>query len=188
MDIRTNNLIALAAANGELSMQDRNIRYDDHFRLLGAAAEHGYDVYHWKPSTQSLFTVFPNLNRRIDDARPETRLKHALLNDARFRQALSLAINRRDIIEAEFNGQGEPAQIAPPPDSPYHHARLMHSFTEYDPARANRLLDEIGLTRRDGEGYRAFANGTRMIFTLNLTDYTTDGPAQFVIEDLARVG
>jgi ABC-type dipeptide/oligopeptide/nickel transport system permease component/ABC-type transport system substrate-binding protein len=188
MDIRTNNLIAVAAANGELSMQDRHIRYDDHSLLLGAAVEHGYEVYHWKPSTQSLFTVFPNLNRRIDEARPETRLKHALLNDARFRQALSLAINRRDIIQAEFNGQAEPAQIAPPPDSPYHHARLMHSFTEYDPVRANRLLDEIGLTRRDGDGLRAFPDGSRMMFTLNVTDYTTDGPAQFVIEDWARVG
>ena len=188
MDIRTNNLIAVAAANGELSMQDRHIRYDDHFLLLGGAADHGYDVYHWKPSTQSLFTIFPNLNRRIDEERPETRRKHALLNEARFRQALSLAINRRDIIQAEFNGQAEPAQIAPPPDSPYHHARLMHSFIEFDPARANRLLDEIGLTRRDDDGYRSFTDGSRMTFTLNVTDYTTDGPAQFVIEDWARVG
>src|ERR1044071_621510 len=87
MDFRSNNLIAVAAANGEVSMQDRHIRYDDHTLLLGAAAEHGYDVYHWKPSTQSLFTVFPNLNRKIDPARPETRLKFELLNDARFRQA-----------------------------------------------------------------------------------------------------
>lgn len=188
MDIRNNQLIAVAAANGELSMQDRHIRYDDHTLLLGAAADHAYEVYHWKPSTQSLFTIFPNLNRRIDPARPETRWKHALLNDARFRQALSLAINRRDIIQSEFNGRAEPAQIAPPPDSPYHHARLMHSFIEYDPARAGRLLDEVGLTRRDRDGFRTFADGSRMIFTLNLTDYTTDGPAQFVIEDWARVG
>lgn len=188
LDIKTNNLIALSAANGELSMQDRHIRYEDHILLLGEARRHGYDVYHWKPSTQSLFTIFPNLNRRVDAARPETRWKHELLNDRRFRQALSLAINRRDIIEAEFNGQVEPAQITPPPDSPYHHARLLHSFTEYDPARANQLLDEMGLTHRDSAGYRVFPDGTRMLFTLNLTDYTTDGPAQFVVEDWAAVG
>lgn len=188
MDLRPNNLIAVAAANGELSMQDRHIRYDDHILLLAGAAAHGYEVYHWKPSTQSLFTVFPNLNRRVDAARPETTWKHALLNDRRFRQALSLAINRRDIIQAEFYGQAEPAQIAPPPDSPYHHARLRDAFTAFDPAAAGRLLDEIGLTRRDREGLRTFPDGTRMSFTLNTTDYTTDGPAQFVIEDWARVG
>ena len=57
----------------------------------------------------------------------------------------------------------------------------MRSFTAYDPARASRLLDELGLTRRDHEGFRTFADGSRMMFTLNVTDYTTDGPAQFVI-------
>lgn len=188
MDIRTNNLIAIAAANGEPSMQDRHIRYDDHILLLGGAATHGYEVYHWKPSTQSLFAIFPNLNRRVDPARPDTHWKHELLNAAKFRQALSLAIDRRDIIAAEFSGQAEPAQIAPPPDSPYHNPRLLHAFTEYDPARANRMLDELGLTGRDSEGFRTFPDGTRMAFTLNLTDYTTEGPAQFVIDDWADVG
>jgi ABC-type dipeptide/oligopeptide/nickel transport system permease component/ABC-type transport system substrate-binding protein len=188
LDIKNNNLIAVSAAHGEVSMQDRHIRYDDHALLMEGAERHGYEVYHWKPSTQSLFALFPNLNRRIDPLRPETRWKHELLNDVRFRRALSLAINRADIIRAEFNGQGEPAQIAPPPDSPYHHPALTRAFTAFDPARANALLDEIGLTRRDGEGYRVFPDGTRMWFTMNLTDYTTDGPAHFVVEDWARVG
>ncbi len=188
LEARSNNLIAVAAANGEVSMQDRHIRYDDHILLLGGAVQHGYDVHHWKPSTQSLFTLFPNTNRRIDPARPETEWKHRLLNDVRFRRALSVAINRRDIIAAEFNGQGEPAQIAPPRDSPYHHARLLKAFTDYDPAQANRWLDEIGLTRRDAEGFRTFPDGTRMSFTLNSTDYTTEGPAQFVMDDWGRVG
>jgi ABC-type dipeptide/oligopeptide/nickel transport system permease component/ABC-type transport system substrate-binding protein len=188
MDIKTNNLIAVAAANGEPSMQDRHIRYEDHTLLLGNAAANGYEVYHWKPSTQSLFTIFPNLNRVVDPARPDTRWRHELLNDRRFRQALSLAIDRRAIIAAEFNGQGDPAQLAPPADSPYHSARLLHAFTEHDPARASRLLDELGLQSRDGEGFRTFPDGTRMTFLLNVTDYTIEGPAQFVIEDWAAVG
>ncbi len=188
MDIKTNNLIAVSASNGEPSMQDRHIRYEDHILLLGNARRNDYSVYHWKPSTQSLFTIFPNLNRRIDPARPDTKWRHAMLNEARFRQALSLAINRRDIIDAEFNGQTEPAQIVPPPDSPFHNARLYKSFTEYDPARANALLDSLALTKRDSEGYRTFPDGTRMTFVLNLTDYAIEGPAQFVADDWAAVG
>lgn len=188
MDVRSNDLIAVAAANGEPSMQDRHIRYDDYTLLMDNAARNGYSVYHWKPSTQSLFTIFPNLNRRIDPARPDTRWKHELLNDARFRQALSLAIDRREIIRAEFHDEAEPAQLSPPPDSPYYNAHLRHAFTEFDPARANRLLDEIGLTRRDNEGFRTFPDGTRMAFTFNMSDYTIEGPAQFVIADWAAVG
>ena len=188
LEIKTNNLIAVAAASGEPSMQERHLRYEDYSLLLGSAARNGYEVYHWKPSTQSVFTIFPNLNRRVDPARPETKWKHDLLNDARFRQALSLAINRRDIIDAEFNGQAEPAQIAPPADSPYHYDRLQRAFTTYEPERASRLLDELGLTRRDREGFRLFSDGTRMTFVLNLTDYNSPGPAQFVIDDWAAVG
>lgn len=188
LDVKTNNLIAVASASGEPSMQDRHIRYEDQNLLVGSAARSGYEVYHWKPSTQSLFTVFPNLNRRVDPARPDTRWKHDLINDARFRQALSLAINRQDIINAEFNGQTSPAQVAPPPDSPYYNARLTHAFTAYDPARTNQLLDELGLSRRDSEGYRTFPDGTRMTFLLNFTDYTSEGPGQFVMGDWAKVG
>ena len=170
MDIKTNSLIALSAANGEPSMQERNISYEDHTLLVGSAARNGYSVYHWKPSSRSLFTVFPNLNRVVDPARPETQLKHDLLNEPRFRQALSIAINRRDIIAAEFNGQAEPSQIEPGPDSPFHSERLARAFTEYDPAGANRRLDELGLTQRDGKGFRTFPGGERMNFFLNLSD------------------
>jgi ABC-type dipeptide/oligopeptide/nickel transport system permease component/ABC-type transport system substrate-binding protein len=188
MDIKTNNLIAVAAASGEASMQDRHIRYEDHTLLLGNALRNGYEVYHWKPSTQSPFTLFPNLNRRVDPLRPETYWKHQLLNEARFRQALSLAIDRREIIAAEYNGQTEPAQTVAPPDSPFHNARLFHAFTDYAPDEANRLLDAVGLTGRDADGYRTFPDGSRMTFLLNATDFTAEGPAQFVVDDWARVG
>lgn len=188
MDVRTTDLIAVGASNGEPSMQDRHIRYEDYTLLMDNAARNGYSVYHWKQSTQSSFAIFPNLNRRVDPRRPETRWKHELLNEARFRQALSLAIDRREIIRAEFHDDAEPAQIAPPPDSPYHHPRLRNSYIAYDPTRANALLDELGLTRRDGEGFRTFPDGSRMSFALNLSDYAIQGPAQFVIDDWAAVG
>ena len=188
MDLRATNLLGLAASTGQVSMQDRHIRYEDHVLLTGEARHNGYEVYDWFPATRSLFTIYPVINRAVDPARPETRWKHDLLNDRRFRQALSLAINRRDIIEAEFNGFGVPAQIDPGPDSGYYSAKLFQSFTEYDPARASRLLDQLGLSRRDGEGYRTFPDGSKMVWFLNMTDYTGNGPAQFVVDDWARVG
>ena len=180
--------IAVSAASGEITMQALHIRYEDYTLLMGERESGGYEVYHWYPTTRSVFTVFPNLNRRIDPQRPATRLKHALLNDVRFRKALSLAVQREEIIEAQYNGQGEPAQLDPGPDSPFHNPRLFKSFTQYDPAEANRLLDELGLTNRDREGYRTFADGARMVFYLNVTDHTGSGPAPFLIEDWADVG
>ncbi|HYD82766.1 MAG TPA: ABC transporter substrate-binding protein, partial [Opitutus sp.] len=149
IDVKTPSLIPVAASNGELSMQARNILYDDHTLLLGGMKSGDYRVLHWFPATRSLFTIFPVLNRRIDPAHPGTANKAALLNERRFRQALSLAINRRAIIDAIFNGQGEPAQLDGGPLSDFHSPALFKSFTAFEPDRANALLDELGLTRRD---------------------------------------
>ncbi len=188
MELRPNTLFGLAAAGGQVSMQDRFIRYEDHVLLMSEARRQGYRVFHWYPASRSLFTINPVINRRIDPDRPETAWKSRLLNDRRFRQALSLAIHRQDIIDALFNGQGEPAQIDPGPDTEFYSEKLFKSYTAYDPARANALLDELGLTRRDGEGYRTFPDGSRMVWFLNMTEYTGNDPAQFVVDDWARVG
>lgn len=188
MNVRPQEVFGLVAASGQVSMQDRLIRYDDHVLLMSERERGGYEVYHWYSGTRSSFTIFPVLNRRADPARPDTVWKHQLLNDRRFRQALSLALNRRDIIDALYNGQGTPAQIDPGPDSPYHSEKLFKSFTWHDPARANALLDELGLTRRDREGYRTFPDGTRMVWYLSMTEFTNNDPAQFIVDDWAAIG
>ena len=72
----------------------------------------GYDVRHWFAG-ENLFVIFPNLNRRVDPLQPQTGNKHRLLADKRFRRALSLALDRQAIIDADYNGMGVPAQVAP---------------------------------------------------------------------------
>ena len=135
-------------------------------------------------------TVFPAKAitlRSVDPDDPASKHKHALLNDKRFRQALSLAINREQIIKAEYNGQAEPAQCAPGPASFFYEPALYKSHVEYDPARANELLDDIGLTKRDPEGCRTLPDGSRMTFYMNFS-FTGLGPGQFIVDDWAAVG
>lgn len=186
--IRPENQIGLAAALGEMTFQFRQIRYSDYTLLMQQQAAGGYEVYHWFQGARSMYTIFPNLNRRVDPGRPATRWKHELLNRREFRQALSLAIDRAEIIRAEFNGQSEVAQIDPGPGSPFHAPELFKAFTEHDPARANALLDSLGLRPRDGEGMRTAPDGTRLTFHLHTADYTGPGPAELIIDDWARVG
>lgn len=187
-EVQDGKMLALSASNGLISMQTRHIRYEDYTELMSRREEAGTRILHWYPGCRSVYAINPNLNRRVDPAKPETRWKAQLLGDKRFRQALSLAINRQEIIQAEFNGQVEPAQVAPGPESPFRHDRLSTAFIEYAPARANTLLDEIGLTQRDYEGYRTFPDGTRMTFYFDYCNFTGIGPAQLFIDDWARVG
>jgi ABC-type dipeptide/oligopeptide/nickel transport system permease component/ABC-type transport system substrate-binding protein len=187
MEVKSGEMIGVAAASGQLSCQARNLKYDQYTLLMSQRRKAGYDVRHWYSGDRSTLLIAPNLNRRTDDA-PDSAAKHALLNDKRFRQALSLAINRRAIIDADLNGQAEPAQVSPGPESFFHEPATFSSFTDYDPASAGRLLDELGLTHRDYEGCRTFADGSRMTWFLNMSTAMNYGSAQFVIDDFAAVG
>ena len=187
-EIQDSKMLALSASNGLISMQMRHIRYEDYTELMSRREEAGTRILQWYPGCRCVYALNPNLNRRVDPKRPETRWKAQLLGDKRFRQALSLAINRGEIIKAEFNGQVEPAQVAPGPESPFRHDRVEKAFIEYDPARANRLLDEIGLTPRDYEGLRTFPDGSRMTFYFDYCNFTGIGPGQLLVDDWAKVG
>lgn len=187
-DVLESRMLALTAANGGVSMQARHMRFRDYTELMTRRDTAGTRVLHWYPTVRSNWVINPNLNRRIDPEEPDTEWKAELLGDKRFRQALSLAINREPVIQAEQAGIGEPAQVAPGPQSRFHAPGLQRAFIEYDPARANELLDEIGLTRRDAEGMRTFPDGSRMSFFLDFTAFTGVGPAQFVIDDWEDVG
>ena len=74
-----------------------------------------------------------------------------LVQDVRFRRALSLAINRDEINETVFLGLGRTAQISPIPTSDYYEEGMDTAWADYDPDGANALLDEMGLTW-DGKG------------------------------------
>jgi ABC-type dipeptide/oligopeptide/nickel transport system permease component/ABC-type transport system substrate-binding protein len=187
-DVKSPRMIPLTAASGDATMQDRHISYDYYTLLMENRARNNFDVYHWFPAVRSMYTLWPNINRRVFPNDPITRQKALLLQDKRFRQALSIAINRKQIINALYNGTGEPAQIDPGRESPFHSEKLMKSFTEFDPQRANKMLDELGLTKRDIEGMRCFPAGERMTWYIDLTDFNGEGPVQFIVDDWAQVG
>ena len=187
-EVKGLQLISNSAVGGALTMQTRHVRFEDYTLLMSERQRAGFEVYHWYSAARSVWAIFPNLNRTIEPGRPETRWKAQLLADKRFRQALSLAINRQRIIDAEYNGVGEPAQISPGRASPFSNERLHKAFVEHDPERAGALLDELGLDGRDREGFRTFPDGTRMLWYLDLSSFFGAGPAQLVVNDWAEVG
>lgn len=183
------DLVPVKAASGGVTCQARFINYDDYTYLMEQRSAGGYQIYHWLAGERPSFVITFNLNRRTSPDHPDWALKRALMNDIRFRQALSLAIDRSAVIRAECHGQTEPAQAAPGRNSPFFNEHAFHAFTEYAPDRANRLLDEVGLTRHDAEGYRTFQDGTRMVFYMDyVKGFTSDRSVQFVIDDWATVG
>jgi peptide/nickel transport system substrate-binding protein len=122
-----------------------------------------FHILHWfGPNT--VFMV-PNLNHRDP-------VLNELLNDKRFRQALSLAINRDVINDVQFYGMGEPRQNCPSRMSPFYSENREKAYTQYDPARANALLDELGLTKRNADGIRLRKDGQPLALRIEANEAT----------------
>lgn len=190
--VQDSKMISLSAANGLVSMQARNIRYADYTELMSRQADGGYHVLHWYGASRSIYTIYPNLNRRTDAAQPATKFKADLLADKRFRQALSLALDRQAIIRAEYNGQVKPSQVDPGETSPLHSEKLAKAFIQYDPAEAGRLLESLRadglLGPRGGDGYYLAPDGSKLTFFLDYCAYSGAGPAEMIVDYWAAVG
>ena len=70
---------------------------------------------------------------------------NAIFNDVRFRQALSVAVDREDISDTLFFGQATPVLIPAPEAWTGFEPWMKQEYAQYDPELANRLLDEMGL-------------------------------------------
>jgi len=98
-----------------------------------------------------------------------------IFRDKRFRMAMSLAINREDIRQLVYLGQPkEIRQAVALPHSPFYHEKAAKAFTEFDLKKANALLDEMGLTKKDAEGYRLRFDGTPLAITLEVMGHRDD--------------
>lgn len=92
-----------------------------------------------------------------------------ILGDVRFRQALSLALDRTEIKELVFMGQGQERQLTYHPGTVPEEAyneEWATAFAEYDPDRARALLDEMGIVDQTGDGWRDKPNGDSLLLQL----------------------
>lgn len=121
----------------------------------------------WMPN------AFCNIMFNYDTAE---EAKKPLYNDVRFRQALSVAINRDEIIKLFYKGGVFASQVAPLRGDPYHgESDLFQSYAQFDPDMGNQLLDEIGLTARDAEGFRLAPDGSELLLIVYVN---TSWPAE----------
>ncbi len=155
--------IVLKALNGEIDFMNRHIASLSNKPLFFDGQEAGgFYLYETVESLMNTGTVQLNQNS-------ENPILNELFNQKDFRVALSHAINRQELIDVLFVGQGEPWQAGPRPESRWYHERLAKQYTEYDVEKANALLDGIGLTEKDGDGFRLDKEGNRIAFRLDVT-------------------
>ena len=148
--------ILLKAIAGDIDFQIRRISSLANYPVIMQYREKGnYRVITYPTSGQNYCCMFLNFSHKDPVLRK-------LFNNKQFRIALSIAINREEINQLLFKGLGTPAQPNPAPTSPWYIERYAKQYTEYDLNKANQILDELGLTKRDAENYRLRPDGKRL--------------------------
>ncbi|MEZ4770489.1 MAG: ABC transporter substrate-binding protein [Caldilineales bacterium] len=175
----------LAAIGGEIDMQGRHIKMSNYPVLVENADKGGYRVVTWPTFGGSDAVLVFNQTYDADPGRGRT------LAEQGFRAALSYAIDRESIKELAFLGLGEARQPVPAPTHPYYPGdEWAFKYTEHDTAQANEILDGLGLTNRDDEGFRTLPDGSRLDIEIQVIPQFANWPdiGQIIVQNWADVG
>ena len=145
-------LIPAKAAAGDADLQARGLGFENYTILKQGEKRNAFHVRLWRTARGSELALFPNLT--VED--PDWR---ALLRDVRFRRALSLAIDRREINQVVYYGLALEGNDTVLQESRLFRPEYAKQWARFDGAEANRLLDEIGLPRSAPGGGRMMPNG-----------------------------
>ncbi|SEP74520.1 peptide/nickel transport system substrate-binding protein [Devosia sp. YR412] len=154
--------LTLAALNGEIDFQERHIATNVNKPLFFDGQEAGgYHLGEVIPSASNTLVLQLNLNH-LDP------VKNALYNSKDFRVGLSHAIDRQEIIDVVFTGQGEPFQVAPRPESQFYDEELAKQYTQFDPDLAAQHFEAAGLVERNGDGIYLMSDGNPAKITVDV--------------------
>jgi peptide/nickel transport system substrate-binding protein len=169
IDIVSNaELINIKAMSGDLDFQSRHLFLANYPVFMQNRDKGNYRVLRWVVPSN---TVSIALNQNTKDSK-----LRKLFQDRRFRIALSLAINRDEINQVVFLGLGTPRQASLIKRDPFYDPEWEKEYIEYNPKEANRLLDTLGLTKRDKDGFRLFPDGSPLNLTIEVAPIFADWP------------
>ncbi|MEQ1951964.1 ABC transporter substrate-binding protein [Mesorhizobium sp. CN2-181] len=152
LNVSSSAIIPAKTGAGESDLQATGIDFADYTFLKDAESRYPVKVTLWKKIQGSRFAILPNLNYGDEVWRN-------ILRDVRFRRALSVAINRYEINMACFFGLAKESADTLLPVSPLFKPEYAQAWASFDPDKANALLDEMGLDKRDDDGIRILPDG-----------------------------
>ncbi len=180
-------VINLRAIAGEYDYQDRHMDAAKLPVFLENQQKYGYTVRLDPQNIGATQEIFFNQSYEGD---PEIA---KWIKNADFRRALSMGIDRPQLVETFALGVGEPGSVCPPADWPYSPgAEWKKKWSQYDAQQANAMLDKLGLDKKDSEGFRLRTDGKgrlRLEWTVvgaNMANYT--GVAEMVASQWKKIG
>jgi len=169
-----NEVRILALVNGEVDYKSQSVQLPAAPLLLENQEKGGYTIQ-LKPTI-----AIPAFSFNVTS--PD-EAKRDVFNNVDFRRAMSVAINREELNEVAFFGQGEPMAYLGFSPIPEFAEEFRAVGTEFDPDGAKAALDAIGMLDTDGDGFRELPNGDKIVLNVQ---FATQGISGDVVELVAQ--
>ncbi len=112
-----------------------------------------------------------------------------VIRNTDFRRAFSLAINRKELGRVFFYDTLIPMGSSFSPNSAYFEEEVGKMYSEFDPERAKKILDDAGVIDRNGDGIRELPSGEKCELIWSVYEHDLYTPmSEMVVEYLADVG
>lgn len=167
MAVVSKDVVAAKAGTGEADLQARYLQFSDVPYLKRGEKKNNYTTRLWSLGKGAQVALFPNLNA-------EDEVWRNVLRDVRFRRALSLGINRKEINEVIYFGLAYPSANTVMPQSTLYKPEYSKMWADHNPEKANALLDEMGLDKRAADGTRLLPDGRRAEITIETAGETAE--------------
>jgi len=109
--------------------------------------------------------LFPQHVINKEDGTPDDVMTE-IAQHPNFVKALSMAIDREEINQSLLFGTARMGQLAPLPSSQYYKENYGTAWAEFDTAKSNQLLDEMGLDKKNAQGIRLKKDGTPLTYVI----------------------
>lgn len=162
VQVEDQQIAVLQTLSGDNDMIFPDVFGGEEIAVVQGRERGGYRVMRHPLNETNAGTIYFNYTHENEAIR-------TLMNDKRFREAVSFAIDREDLLSFTQEGTAVVGQYWPIEGSPYYVPGSEDEYVEFNPGRANELLDELGLDERDSDGFRLLPNGEE--FSLNLIGF-----------------
>ncbi len=169
------------AEAGKLQVQQGSVDYchgpsnqitlNDVQGLRNSAEKAGTEISLWDSGSGTGSIFFLNYDY------PDEELR-TLFRQPKFRQAISHAFNREALRKAVYFNTGEPTTGTLSPKAIEYlvddtgkaaYKSWRDAYVAYDPEKAKKLLDELGLKDTDGDGMRELPSGKKLAMRLDIS-------------------
>ena len=148
--------IILRAVAGDIDAQGLRVAGTANLPLYTDNAEKGdYKIVFYPGPEGNLSPIYFNFYH-------EDPVLRELFLDKDFRIALSIGIDRQEISDLNYKGLAEISQVSASPKMDIYVDEYAMMYTEYDPDKANAMLDSMGLKWDNNKEWRLRSDGKRL--------------------------